>query len=158
VAVVARRASPPAAARHAAAPRPAAGPAAPLPPPRRVVVRRAGPSGQEAEGRFDINEEEKLSQDFDYLGNKVKDTTDLLNPELKGCSLYLIGMMGSGKSTVGRMLANTLRRARALCVLLLQLLSLPLLSLPRSLLRSLSPLPLYLVDGWCHDVPCIGGF
>lgn len=29
--------------------------------------------------------------------------------ELKGCSVWLIGMMGSGKSTTGKMLANTLR-------------------------------------------------
>jgi len=34
-----------------------------------------------------------------------------LNEELKGCSIYLIGMMGSGKSTAGKMLANTLKYA-----------------------------------------------
>jgi len=56
-----------------------------------------------------VDEEEKLSQDFDYLSNLIKGTTDALDGELKGCSIYLIGMMGSGKSTVGRMLANTLR-------------------------------------------------
>lgn len=73
-----------------------------------MLLCRAAAEGEEAPP---LTEEEKLAQDFDYLGNKIKETTDVLNPELKGCSLYIIGMMGSGKSTVGRMLANTLRYA-----------------------------------------------
>lgn len=35
--------------------------------------------------------------------------TILLSDDLKGLSLYLIGMMGSGKTTVGRMLAEQLQ-------------------------------------------------
>lgn len=53
-------------------------------------------------------EEEK---DFDLLSTKVADITKELTEELRGCSIYLIGMMGSGKSTVGKMLANTLKYA-----------------------------------------------
>uniref|UniRef100_A0A7S0WF86 shikimate kinase n=1 Tax=Chlamydomonas leiostraca TaxID=1034604 RepID=A0A7S0WF86_9CHLO len=50
-------------------------------------------------------------EDFDLLSNKIADMVPELNNELKGCSIYLIGMMGSGKSTVGKMLANTLKYA-----------------------------------------------
>jgi shikimate kinase len=39
----------------------------------------------------------------------VKRLQELLDGELKGCSIYLVGMMGSGKSTTGKMLANTLK-------------------------------------------------
>jgi shikimate kinase len=39
----------------------------------------------------------------------VKKLQELLDDELKGCSIYLVGMMGSGKSTTGKMLANTLK-------------------------------------------------
>ena len=35
----------------------------------------------------------------------------MLKNELRGCSLFLVGMMGSGKSTLGKMLANTLKYA-----------------------------------------------
>jgi shikimate kinase len=52
-----------------------------------------------------------VDEDFDLLSNEVKKLTDTLSTELRGCSLYLVGMMGSGKTTVGRMLANTLRYA-----------------------------------------------
>ena len=47
-------------------------------------------------------------EDFDALGAAVAELTKALEPELKGCSIWLIGMMGCGKSTVGKMLANTL--------------------------------------------------
>lgn len=110
-------AAPRPAARAAPAPRAAARARAPAarpafaPAPRLLLVARAAPSAPEPapEDGEPMCEEERLSVDFDYLGNKIKATTDLLDPELKGCSLYLIGMMGSGKSTVGRMLANTLK-------------------------------------------------
>lgn len=48
-------------------------------------------------------------QDFDLLSNQIAALTEQLNEEMKGCSIYLVGMMGSGKSTVGKMLANTFR-------------------------------------------------
>jgi len=38
--------------------------------------------------------------DFDLLSNKIAEVTKNLNEELCGCSIYLVGMMGSGKSTV----------------------------------------------------------
>lgn len=50
-------------------------------------------------------------EDFDLLGDKVKEVTDQLNTDLRGCNIWLVGMMGSGKSTVGKMLANTLKYA-----------------------------------------------
>ncbi|KAG2432958.1 hypothetical protein HXX76_008686 [Chlamydomonas incerta] len=50
-------------------------------------------------------------EDFDLLGDKVKEVTDQLLPDLRGCNIWLVGMMGSGKSTVGKMLANTLKYA-----------------------------------------------
>ena len=48
-------------------------------------------------------------QDFDLLSTKIADLVKELDEDLRGCSLYLVGMMGSGKSTVGKMLANTLK-------------------------------------------------
>mmetsp|Transcript_13648 Transcript_13648/g.29273 ORF Transcript_13648/g.29273 Transcript_13648/m.29273 type:complete len:335 (-) Transcript_13648:673-1677(-) len=47
--------------------------------------------------------------DFDLLSTKIADLTKDINEELRGCSIYLVGMMGSGKSTLGKMLANTLK-------------------------------------------------
>lgn len=35
----------------------------------------------------------------------------MLLENLRGCSIFFIGMMGSGKSTAGRMLANSLKYA-----------------------------------------------
>lgn len=52
-----------------------------------------------------------VDQDFDLLGAEVKRLSEELSQELKGCSIYLVGMMGSGKSTAGKMLANTLKYA-----------------------------------------------
>lgn len=42
---------------------------------------------------------------------QVNDLTPVLVENLRGCSIFLIGMMGSGKSTAGRMLANSLKYA-----------------------------------------------
>jgi shikimate kinase len=50
-----------------------------------------------------------VDQDFDLLGAEVKKLQEALADQLKGCSIYLIGMMGTGKSTTGKMLANTLK-------------------------------------------------
>ncbi|KAF5832078.1 shikimate kinase [Dunaliella salina] len=49
--------------------------------------------------------------DFDMLTTRIAEVTKNLNEELCGCSIYLVGMMGSGKSTLGRMLANTMKYA-----------------------------------------------
>lgn len=48
-------------------------------------------------------------QDFDLLSTKISDLVKVLDDDLKGCSIYLVGMMGSGKSTVGKLLAGTLK-------------------------------------------------
>ncbi|GFH07513.1 uncharacterized protein HaLaN_02325, partial [Haematococcus lacustris] len=50
-------------------------------------------------------------EDFSLLSTRVADLTKELVQELRGCSIYVVGMMGSGKSTVGKMLANTLKYA-----------------------------------------------
>lgn len=50
-------------------------------------------------------------QDFDILSNKVAELQGPLIKDLRGCSIYLIGMMGTGKSTLGKMLANTFKYA-----------------------------------------------
>ncbi|GIL71812.1 hypothetical protein Vretimale_750 [Volvox reticuliferus] len=50
-------------------------------------------------------------EDYDLLSDKVKEVTDELSKDLRGCNIWLVGMMGSGKSTVGKMLANTLKYA-----------------------------------------------
>ena len=42
-------------------------------------------------------------ENFDLLSTKVAELTKELNNELRGCSIYLVGMMGSGKSTVSAM-------------------------------------------------------
>jgi hypothetical protein len=56
---------------------------------------RAEPE-QQAAAEHPFPEEE----DFDLLSKKVAELTQYLNQELRGCSIYLVGMMGSGKSTV----------------------------------------------------------
>lgn len=70
--------------------------AASRPQPVRVLVRCRS---QQTDGAstHPFPEEE----DFDLLSNRVADLTKELNEELRGCSIYLVGMMGSGKSTVG---------------------------------------------------------
>jgi hypothetical protein len=54
-------------------------------------------------------------QDFDFLSNKIADLTVELKEELKGCSIYLVGMMGSGKSTVSIAHCRFLRHTWRLC-------------------------------------------
>jgi DNA replication protein DnaC len=65
------------------------------------------PAGEDADA-FDPNIP-AVDQDFDLLGAEVKKLQEALADQLKGCSIYLIGMMGTGKSTTGKMLANTLK-------------------------------------------------
>eukprot|EP00798_Chlamydomonas_sp_ICE-L_P021118 gene21118-28009_t len=67
--------------------------------PRLRIIARAEP-----EFLTTLQEEE----DFDTLGGAVGELTPTVIEDLKGCSIYLVGMMGSGKTTLGKMLANTL--------------------------------------------------
>ncbi len=65
------------------------------------LCRSSTPSGEQGEpsssnGEHPFPEE----QDFDLLSNRVAELTAELKEELRGCSIYLVGMMGSGKSTV----------------------------------------------------------
>jgi shikimate kinase len=59
-------------------------------------VRAEGPTAAEAAAN-EVEEE----ADFDLLSTKVADLVAHMDDELKGCSIYLVGMMGSGKSTLG---------------------------------------------------------
>lgn len=61
-----------------------------------VSVRAEGPTAAEAAAN-EVEEE----ADFDLLSTKVADLVAHMDDELKGCSIYLVGMMGSGKSTLG---------------------------------------------------------
>lgn len=36
-------------------------------------------------------------EDFDLLSTKVSDLVKVLDEDLRGCSIYLVGMMGSGE-------------------------------------------------------------
>lgn len=45
-------------------------------------------------------------EDFDLLSNRVAEIVNDIQPELRGCSIYLVGMMGSGKSTVRRSMTD----------------------------------------------------
>lgn len=76
---------------------------------QQFIPRCSAQSGVDAAGLQGnpFNEEE----DFDLLSNKIAEINEDLVDELQGCSIYLIGMMGSGKSTLGKMLANTLKYA-----------------------------------------------
>ncbi|KAG2448770.1 hypothetical protein HYH02_006123 [Chlamydomonas schloesseri] len=77
--------------------------------PSRVVVVRAEKATED--GGVTPGHPYPWEEDFDLLGDKVKEVTDQLLPDLRGCNIWLVGMMGSGKSTVGKMLANTLKYA-----------------------------------------------
>lgn len=77
---------------------------------RLLVVYAAAPNAAAAgeEDGLDPNIP-AVDQDFDLLSAEIKKLQGSLKQELKGCSIYLIGMMGSGKSTTGQMVANTLK-------------------------------------------------
>eukprot|EP00775_Hariotina_reticulata_P006103 gene6103-6341_t len=74
------------------------------------VVHAAVPADGDEELTIDPNIP-AVDQDFDLLSAEVKRLQEALNDELKGCSIYLVGMMGTGKSTTGKMLASTLKYA-----------------------------------------------
>jgi shikimate kinase len=60
-------------------------------------------------GEASAEGELELEFDFDLLSTKISELVGELDADLQGCSLYLVGMMGSGKSTVAKMLSNTLK-------------------------------------------------
>lgn len=60
----------------------------------------AGPSDQE---------EKQLRSDYGALSERLESLADEVHELLQGNSLYLVGMMGSGKSTVGRLVGKALK-------------------------------------------------
>lgn len=57
----------------------------------------------------EIGGEDRLQQDYGLLSDKFEELSAEVVEGLAGTSVYLVGMMGSGKSTVGKMLANILK-------------------------------------------------
>lgn len=117
VATLRRHQRAPPSARHAArAARPLAGRRSPSPSPaahlrRRGVAQLAGvkprPVACAAEG--EEGAELSLEEDFNALSDDVARLAADCVLKLDGVSLFLVGMMGSGKSTVGQLLAKTLK-------------------------------------------------
>lgn len=71
------------------------------------VLCAGGFEYQEDEDGFDsIENPYKKDSSFDDDGTLKLDAARLLGPRLKGSSVYLVGMMGSGKSSVGNFLAK----------------------------------------------------
>lgn len=82
---------------------------------RNTVVLQAGgfewedPTSDEADPGVEnpYKNPDLLLQSTDGDGSSLKvDPARLLSPRLRGCNLYFIGMMGSGKSTVGDLVAR----------------------------------------------------
>mmetsp|Transcript_11813 Transcript_11813/g.18772 ORF Transcript_11813/g.18772 Transcript_11813/m.18772 type:complete len:322 (-) Transcript_11813:130-1095(-) len=55
-------------------------------------------------------EEEGVEEPMD-VPDQLMELAERVKPRLKGCSIYLVGMMGSGKTSVGRVLHNALQYA-----------------------------------------------
>ncbi|KAK9841147.1 hypothetical protein WJX74_000756 [Apatococcus lobatus] len=53
--------------------------------------------------------QDRLTADFGALSDKIEELAAEVKENLQGTSLYLVGMMGSGKSTVGKILGNILK-------------------------------------------------
>ena len=72
-----------------------------------LVLQAGGFEYQEDEDQYDsIENPYKKESSFDTDGSLKVDAARLLGPRLKGSSVYLVGMMGSGKSSVGNVLAK----------------------------------------------------
>lgn len=61
--------------------------------------------------RVDAGElgEDRLLKDYSLLSEEVETLANTVMEGLGGTSIYLVGMMGSGKSTVGKLLASILK-------------------------------------------------
>lgn len=57
----------------------------------------------------EIGGEDRLRRDYGLLSEEVEALSTRVSEGLGGTSIYLVGMMGSGKSTVGKLLASVLK-------------------------------------------------
>ncbi|EFN57649.1 hypothetical protein CHLNCDRAFT_34609 [Chlorella variabilis] len=69
---------------------------------QRAVSARAAPRDFD-KGRFDA-----ANKDYASLTQQIEDTAAEVVEGLQGTSLFLVGMMGSGKSTVGKLISQAL--------------------------------------------------
>lgn len=106
------RPPPPTADGHLA-PSTSRAPAARPPPARTVTAAASRKKDKEGRGKpppkADEWDEAVLAADYDALSDAVRALADRLGDRLAGTPVYLIGMMGSGKSTVGKLVGAALR-------------------------------------------------
>lgn len=57
----------------------------------------------------EIGGEDRLRRDYGLLSEEVEALSASVSEGLGGASIYLVGMMGSGKSTVGKLLSSVLK-------------------------------------------------
>lgn len=57
----------------------------------------------------EIGGEDRLQRDYGLLSEEVEALSASVSEGLGGASIYLVGMMGSGKSTVGKLLSSVLK-------------------------------------------------
>lgn len=78
---------------------------------RRPVIAAASRKKDKAgkPAKQDEWDEAALALDYDALSDAVRTLADRLGDRLAGTPIYLIGMMGSGKSTVGKLVGAALR-------------------------------------------------
>jgi hypothetical protein len=69
------------------------------------VVGASSAELQEAEASFDVGRNGILVEDYEEL---LQNKAEKIREQLNGTCIFLIGMMGSGKTTVGRVLSKSL--------------------------------------------------
>lgn len=74
---------------------------------RRIHVTRAGSSDAEPP-LFDNTKKQIEDKKYEELARQIEQAACAAVESLQGTSIYLVGMMGSGKSTVGKMLSQAL--------------------------------------------------
>ena len=74
-----------------------------------VAVRAAENDQQPAESLFNANEEQQAAAvEYGELNAEIETAAAACVENLQGTSIFLVGMMGTGKSTVGKMLSQAL--------------------------------------------------
>lgn len=76
---------------------------------RRLVARAAGDASDEQPSLFNATEEQQATAvEYGELNAEIESAAAACVENLQGTSLFLVGMMGTGKSTVGKMLSQAL--------------------------------------------------
>lgn len=66
-------------------------------------------SSSSSPGDAEEDDEARFAEDYDALTDAIRVTAESLTEKLSGTPIYLVGMMGSGKSTVGKLVGAALR-------------------------------------------------